>query len=533
MNDIVLNQDRSVELLHRVKSKIKHPVNFWAVYATLESMGLRDVDAQQEFGHQSLSKLADFIHAEISKSDPSAQDISSNYFSGQSFLEQSLRFIKYYVLGLFIAFALVINVATILLYDYGLWAWINFNTLQATVVANGTILSFIVTGGFLQVIGQQLSYYKENDLIQGYRIVTTILMVGSVSIFLIALLCFAVNSVIPFYTIEMMSISLTYMTLLSFLLLTSGVLNALEQRVPIGASFVIGILCVFLGMEILDIGIYLSHWLGLLMATLINTVYSYFYFKLRLSRLEYNMFLAKKVDVEIILFWSYRYFVYGFFLSIFLFLDRILAWSAGSPLPLKIIWFNTIFELGMDWALLPFLLTLATLEFIIQTFSLYLIPAQEYTSLNYLDKFKNYFFKFYRNKLILLILISIVSIISCYYFLLLLKPYASSIPKLEVFFINPVIVKIYWMASIGYLFLAIGLYNSMFFFSLNRPAFSVNAIVWAVLINGVFGLIFSRMISFEYSVLGLMAGSIVFAVLTTIKAREFFTNIDYYYYSAL
>lgn len=526
-------EDRSHELLKMVKSKISLPVNCWAVYATLESMGLRDVDAQEEFGHQSLSKLANVIHAQLSDSKPAVEELSSQYFSGQSLTGQSLRFIKYYALGLFIAFALVVNVATIILYDYGLWAWINFNTLQATVVANGTILSFIVTGGFLQVIGHQLSYYKENDLIQGYRIVTTILMAGSVTICLVAILSFALNSIIPFYTVEMISVSLVYMILLSFLLLTSGILNALEQRVPIGASFVIGILCVFLGMDVLDMGIYLSHWLGLLMATLINTIYSYIYFKIRLSRLEYNMFLSKKVDMEVIFYGSYRYFIYGFLLSLFLFTDRILAWSAGSPLPPKVIWFNTVFELGMDWALLPFMLTLATLEFIIQTFSLYLIPAQEYTSLNYLDRFKTYFLKFYHRKLILLIIIGIISIFSCYYFLMLLKPYAASYPKLEVFFLNPVITKIYWMAAIGYLFLAVGLYNAMFFFSLHRPVFPMNAILWAVLVNMTCGLVFSRVLSFEYSVIGLLAGSIVFAVLTTIEARKFFDNIDYYYYSAL
>ena len=40
------------------------------------------------------------------------------------------------------------------------------------------------------------------------------------------------------------------------------------------------------------------------------------------------------------------------------------------------------------------------------------------------------------------------------------------------------------------------------------------------------------MISFEYSVLGLVAGSLVFAILTSKRANELFRNLDFYYYSA-
>lgn len=529
---LAINSDSYFQLILTLKQSIKNPVNSWAVYATLESIGLRDIDAQNDYGFESLHKLANYIYEDFVNSDSLKQRSYSQRFSGESFFDQIRRFIRYYSLGLFTAFSLVINVATILMYDYGLWAWLKFNPLQATIVANGTILSFITTGGLTQVVGHQLSYYKDNDIFLGYRVINSLLIVVFYIIFFVALFIFILNVIIPFYSIEMMSISLVYFILLSFFLITSSILNSLEQRIPMGISFVTGILFVFLGMEILDIGIYLSHFLGILVAIFTNVIYSYAYFKIRLTKLNYKKTLSKKLGLEVIFFRSYKYFIYGTILSIFLFLDRIIAWSSGSP-PIKVIWFNSTFELGMDWALLPLLLTLGVLEYTIQTFSKYILQAQKRTSLNLLMHFKRFFYKFYIRRLLLLIFLGIISIFGSYYFLLIFKPYAHSMPKIDVFFSNPVITKIFWFASIGYLFTAIGLFNSLFFFTLNQPNWAMHAIIYATLFNVCIGLVFSRIISFEYSIVGLVVGGMVFAIMTSIKAYKFFKNLDYYYYMAL
>ena len=90
----------------------------------------------------------------------------------------------------------------------------------------------------------------------------------------------------------------------------------------------------------------------------------------------------------------------------------------------------------------------------------------------------------------------------------------------------------FWFAAIGYSLLALGLLNSLFFFSLARPQVVVDCIWPAFLVNIGVGYFASRMISFEYSVLGLVAGSLVFAILTSRRANALFRNLDFYYYSA-
>ncbi len=92
--------------------------------------------------------------------------------------------------------------------------------------------------------------------------------------------------------------------------------------------------------------------------------------------------------------------------------------------------------------------------------------------------------------------------------------------------------KVFWMASIGYLFLIYGLLNSLFFFTLNRPELVMYAIMGSLFVNFITGFLCSRIFGLEYAVIGLIAGSVVFAVSTGILAKRFFKHLDYFYYSA-
>ena len=88
------------------------------------------------------------------------------------------------------------------------------------------------------------------------------------------------------------------------------------------------------------------------------------------------------------------------------------------------------------------------------------------------------------------------------------------------------------MGATGYIFLIYGLMNSLFFFTLNRPEFVMYAIVPSLVVNCIVGYVCSRVISFEYATIGLIAGAVTFAVITGLIARRFFRHLDYFYYSA-
>ena len=77
------------------------------------------------------------------------------------------------------------------------------------------------------------------------------------------------------------------------------------------------------------------------------------------------------------------------------------------------------------------------------------------------------------------------------------------------------------IGGIGYVFLAWGMLNTLYLFTLRQPSKPLQAIVLAFLLNGFIGFILSRFIAYEYSVIGMVCGSFLFMILT-LKA-----NIDF------
>ncbi|HBQ59288.1 MAG TPA: hypothetical protein DD671_06610, partial [Balneolaceae bacterium] len=265
-------------------------------------------------------------------------------------------------------------------------------------------------------------------------------------------------------------------------------------------------------------------WLCILVGTLIMTVYAYIYYRLKIHSLRQELFKQSLPETEVTYYNVYRYFIYGFCYFTFLFMDRLLAWSAGPPPPEYIIWFNTPYELGMDWALITLVITIAMLEFSIQSFSRYLIPAQKAAFVSKIKFFNKFFRRFYVKQVLLLLFVGIISILVTYYGVLSLRVFENQVPEIADFFENPMTFRVFWLASIGYLFLIYGLLNSLFFFTLNRPELVMYAMAGSLFVNFVTGFLCSRIFGLEYAVIGLIAGSVVFAVTTAILAKRFFKH---------
>ena len=316
------------------------------------------------------------------------------------------------------------------------------------------------------------------------------------------------------------------------MMLSAAVLYASQQKLIILGSILVGTLSVAFGMEVLDWGIYLSQWLGIGITTGSQIIYIIIYYQYKIRSSRQRLFKQSLPNLEVSYYNTYRYFLYGFGYFTFLFVDRILAWSAGPPPPPYIIWFNTPYELGMDWALLSFIFTIALLEFIIHLFSHRIIPAQKKTDIDKLKKFNLYFSNFYSLQLVLLFFVGIISIVLTYYGVEALRVFEDDYPEIRDFFANPLTFKVFWMGSIGYLFLVFGLLNSLFFFTMNRPEFVLYSMLAALAVNALTGYICSRVIGFEYAVVGLIAGSITFAAVTGLIGKRFFKHLDYFYYSA-
>jgi hypothetical protein len=225
------------------------------------------------------------------------------------------------------------------------------------------------------------------------------------------------------------------------------------------------------------------------------------------------------------------YFVYGVLYFGFLFLDRVIGWSApytagGEPSP-YFIWFRTAYEVGIDLALISLILTIAMLEYTINEFATMIIPTQESYGAFDVRSHNRSFRAFYVRQLILLVIVAVISVIVSNYVVEWLRtlPWASMGDDLVTPFV-------YRWGMVGYGFLSLGLLNAVFFLSLSRPRFILRAIGVGFLVNVIVGFILSRVVVYYYSVFGLVVGAIVFGLLSTWYAWRVMGELDYYYYSS-
>ncbi len=540
-------EEKIEELVNFVLETCGSPVDFWAVAATLESRGLRDVDAEQDFGLEEVIQRVDpatgyVVQGTIFELAREIYPLCRERVKEIPFTPPTLpqltwwsrlsRLIKFYLQGTLFALPMIGQIISVLALRYSLWASMDFSEELATVVAIGTMMSFVVTGGFVQAIGRKgISYAEAGSHILAKEICYYLIRLGTGLVVAVGLLFYLLNLIVPFFSQRMILISLVYYLLLSELWLTISVLYVLTQRAAILLSTLAGTGVVHLVMTYTSWPILVAHGLGLLSTNIIVAGYGYYLLARRAKTVTGDMKLARLPARPIIAYSLSLYFIYGMFYFGYLYMDRIIGWSTGErPLP-YILWFRTAYELGMDWALISLIFSIALLEYTINEFASLIIPVQKAHSAFDVRGHNQYFRRFYLRQIVLLILIAIASIIATYLAVGSLHQY-QHLKLVRDFFKNPITFFVYWAAAIGYNLMVVGLFSGIFFFSLSRPVPVLRSIIPATIVCAVVGFVLSRAISYEYSAVGMAIGSLVFAVLAVRHALKLMDNLDYFYYSA-
>jgi hypothetical protein len=524
--------EQEIQLAREVYHIIGEPLDVWAVAATLESIGLRDSDAVKQYQRPDLFKLAERILYLIHV-DPTRTRVDYTPPPPPARESRLARALLFYFRGASAALPMAGQIASVLLLRYSLWAWVDFTESQATVVAIGTILSFIVTGGFIQSIGREgVRYAGQMNYFLAHRISMKIVRAGTLTVMIVGVLFYAVNIIIPYYDERLMLVSLMYYFLLSELWLFSSLAYVLDRQIAVFTATMIGVVPVYLVMEFTTLGIYVAHAAGLLTAIGLMAVYTVVLLRRMAKNTDSFLKMNRLPHAPVRTYVVAPYFLYGLLYFINLFIDRIVSWSAPNPEPPPyVIWFRTPYELGMDWALLSLVLTLAALEYMIHEFSYHQIPTQLKVRNDDVQDYVSFYKRFFTKHLLIIAVVGVFSIIVSYYGVLSLQRF-DNVREIREFFSNPITFQVFWAAAFGYYFLALGLYNCLFFFTLSRPEFAIRSIIAGLGVNVVVSLILSRWVQYEYGVGGLIIGGIVFALMTMNYAQQFFDRLDYYYYAA-
>lgn len=531
--------DNKKDLINSIKDKIGVPVNKMVVATAIESMGIRDKDTLSDFGFPSILALAEVIFEELLTAPEhiGAKNIKERILEEKNkddvqfsdYFRINLElFVKSFVLGITNLFPVLLQFITIILFGYSLWTSIDFNTLQSTAVVLGVIIGMIVSGGFVQVIGRQASFYwSYDDFAMTKKVINYMLKKGTWAILITLSILFIINVFLAFYPNKVLLIVFVYALLIGLLILYLAPLYPIKQRWFISIAVFLGTVTSIVLAQKTNFLIYISHWVGLLVVILMSKLFQHLFFKKILHK---TVKISKdSINTPVLLYHNYQYFFYGLFIYVFIFIDRILAWSSElDGLMPFVIYFKKDYELGMDIAVVSFLFLGGVLEYSIKVFTHFLDIGQRLTHFRDSKRFNNYFIKMYwRNVFILLM--SSVLLYSITHVLITAPWGYESRFHVKLLELSHVVAN--W-GCVGYLFLAWGMLNSLCLFTLGRPSVPLKAIIIATVVNLVVGFVLSRFVAYEYSVIGMVAGAVVFMVLTLKENLKFLKNLDYNYYAS-
>ena len=494
-----------INISKKIINLIGRPVDSLAISATLETLGYHEKDLIYRFGVK-IYKICTELNYSTKKKD--SHSIIKEIF--RTFQNTS----KYFY-GIIYLIPIIGQIVVLFTLRYSLWISLDFNEMQQVFSKEGV---FCVN---------HENIHQINDSI------TMIYSIASISIILIGLILYILNSVIKFFDTEMMIISLLYYILLSFLWIHLAILfNMKHYFIGIILPF-IGIIPVHLIMVNTRWGIYAAHLIGLLVTNILAFGYCYYVLKSEGKHKFSNFQIATTplLKLKNCVYHTTKYFISGLAFYILFCTDRLVSWSVHDAPPYSyFIWFKTEYELGLVWAFLPMLIVISFLESFIQGFSALIKKAQKKFTPKDIEKHNKFFKIYYLKHLIIIVFLGLLLITFSHIFLVKLHQFEFA-REIKDFFKSPITHFIFYIASVSYLFLTIGLYNGLIFFTLARPQYVINALIPAVIINIIVGVLLSRWISYEYGIIGLACGSIVYAFLSTKDAWHIFKNMDYYYYA--
>lgn len=532
------NQNK-LALIEMIREKIGKPVSINVVEATIESFGIRECDTQEDYGFATLEELAANIYQTIYDA-PDSKSLKNAKEQEQEFLEPIRRkfsdylfekakiFSQYYTLGLLHLLPVFIQIATIIAFGFSLWTFVGFNEIQSTAVVLGVITGLIATGGFVQVIGKQASFYwNYHDYLRVAKTIQYLLRIGICSIFVVLLAIFCINFFFHLYPYEVLFIVFCYAFLIGVLVLTIAPFHTIKQRWAITIAIALGTLVAGLLKEFTLLSIYFIHWIGITTAIVFARVVLLLYLKKYCKINTTNS--GDSINIPVFIYHNYHYFFYGLLIYFFIFIDRILAWSAGlsSKQPFMV-YFEKNYELGMDLAIMVYLLLAGVLEYGIASFTRFMDIGQKVTLANQANQYQSQIRKMYWQQVLLLFITGSLA------FLLVFELIHASW-GFKAKFNHEVVglsLRVFVMGGFSYLILAWGILNALYLFTLGQVKKPLKALLYACGTNLLVGFIFSRMISYELSVFGLFAGSLVFLGITIKDTLKYFKNLDYHYYAA-
>ena len=491
--------------------------------ALLETNGLRDLDARNDWGEPDIFSLARRLFAHVDKLTYEEHEYKKDNVT------LVVRVGKNYIKGAVFALPMLLQIVSMVVVGFGIWSYINFSLRQATAISLGTLTALCITGGISQAIGRKgLFYLKMDEMILASIITKRLFLLGVVIILVSCVISLLLNIYFKLFPSDMFQLYFFYFVLLSLVFLAFAIFYMFEDFGTISLMVFIGIILTYLLFVVLKLNISVSQYISLVVIFIISSIIIFIKLRKIASASKSEGHLLPSASA--LFYGLFPYFIFGTSYFLFIIMDRALAWTSGKKFLPYFFWFNYPYEVGVDWALIPLIFTLALVEVFIYELGFLAFNRIRLISSFDVKNFNNNFLKVYGYAGITFALFGIASILLSFMFPFFIESIGYG-RFVEVFF-GSVHLFVFFCGSIAYVLLSWSLLNCIIFFSYSRPEFALKSLSLGLLADFFVGYIFSRSLDYYFSVIGLLIGSIVFAGLSTMYAIKFFKRYDYYYYSS-
>lgn len=517
-------------LVEEIVELAGRPVDTWAVAALLESIGTRDLDARERFGLPDVFALAAVVQARIAQLEIPPWQLTDDPESELGWDGGGRSVARLYVRGVFFFVPLVLGLVVLLAFGYSQFASLDFTLAQATMVALAVSLSLVATAGTVQALGALGPVFDEPGKFHlTERMVWTVLAVGAALAMAGGLGAWALARLSGGWPADELRTGLVYYLLLCGLWITNAVLYQQRRyRIIIVASLA-GLGVVALVHELTGVGIRSAQWAGL-GATIVGQLAVIAVVLRRHARSTVGTTrLAVMPPLSLLARYTAPWFLYGILYFTFLQADRLIAWSWGDePRPL---WFHSDYELAVDWALLAAVFGIGMLEQTMERFSATVFPAGEHYAVGAQDEHNRLVARMFVRRLRSVALMSLAGGVAVAGGAVLLHA-IGALGVADELYGEPHVRRIFLAAFAGYALLTMGLALSASFNALGRGWLAAACMALGALADVAGALLGASLWGYRGSVLGLLAGGLVFFLASAVAARHVLRRADFYAYAA-
>ncbi|PSN20460.1 hypothetical protein C7271_02120 [filamentous cyanobacterium CCP5] len=508
-------EDPSLRVLAaKVEDIAPHLVDCWQATAIVESLGYTDHVIQMEFGFPDALALGRFIYEHHTPQKPSIPQSRSLDWNQKLWAELK-TFLTEFSRSFIYALPLLIVLLLGYLPSVQEAEWLPLDL--AALVTLTTICSMIASGGFVQAINRRGQFYQQlGEPVYARRICLRLLEVGVLTNTILSLLGTWFGFYRNLFPDNYLILANIYYIALSTLWMLFAILSVFFVRGTMLA--LVGLASLF---SVLRLGIGFggveAQLIAMVLTLLAVAVVLFIDFRKHLAHDE-NPDSAAMPSLGAQVYILLPYFCYGVAYFSFIFLDRVIAGSALKPELGLLFAIDSEYQRSLDLALLVFLFLMPFMEYLSYIFVQYWYKSSKYLSINRLGRFSKRLRDYYQ------VLISTTVGLSA---------------GLTIFVVI-VLAPISWgslgfykiiLGSVSYLLFSIGLLNSTIFFNLNMPFRVLRCILPGLGVNLGLGYLLANLMNADYAICGLLAGSVVFMMLSLRGLFHIIQDPDYAYYS--